>query len=70
MSFTLAAGTATEPVKGELRLIFDELQHADAAADYLEEVTGGRARFGPARKRLEGGWIITGYLKLPEPEPP
>lgn len=73
MSFTVPPEAAAMPVKGELRLIFDQLQHAEAAADYLERISGGRVATTAVYKGRKGGWIVKGYLKLPErraDEPP
>ena len=58
----------TTPTKGSIRLIFDEQEEVERAADWLEQVTAGRVALGPASQGRKGGWIVRGHVKLPEKE--
>lgn len=68
MSFVPPQNGAAPPVRGAIRLIFDEQEDANRAADWLEQISGGRVALGPASKGRKGGWIVRGHVKLPEEE--
>ena len=68
MPFTrslLEHGTSP-PTRGDVRLIFDEREDAERAADWLEDISAGRFSLGASHKGRKGGWIVRGVLKLPE----
>ena len=65
MSYEEQTHSTAPPVKGAVRLIFDEKADVERAADWLEQISGGRVALGPCHKGRKGGWIVRGHVKLP-----